>query len=1190
MASSDQDAISLQVSLPQMLDLALGTPEVGAFNFNLLHNFLHVVLHQIDLKNTKVEYRGDNANRIKTMVSSLKSGPSIALHEYSITDGSGNIFQRGENAEGLSSPVDIVAADKNNGLRMSKGTKQQVGPGAGTALESIIYVEPVLDGATPTGLAFKDLDDSVKRLQQQFQALEELATTPEMVERLKTSRTDPLSDMWHVININKRLDATEQGINKAMTMLQDLIKGDKIEIIGSDKAPEDVKILNDRITELEMNLVYLNDDLKNIKESQNTKVASTKNLSPTPGKSEHEKMPKSNQDVPTAGSKSSSKSPSSTSENKESSASKIKKSEPQLPITNSKSLVAASDTSSPKTSKTDSPQADNSTTLKEVKKEISSVSVAEESSKPVDTASELVSGSADSSKTDNKKEIIEAPGQQTTTSRAAITKSGSVIGNIDLSELKTDVDNIKTEMEQTKADISNMKKEVEKTKQDTMDTQLKVDNLSKSMENYNIPIDNNINTTNNSLENAQSSNVSSNIEIPEAVNDARTESGTNIQADNSTLANSTSNNAALNDAHKNEKTVKLPSVVNTQNSSKSKLSTPKVTGNNSQVENILSTPKLTGNNSKVENNSSTPKVTANSSKAENNSTPKVTANNSKIENNSTPKVTGDNSKVENNLSTPKVTGNNSKVENNLSTPKLKENNSKNEDKKSQLIDGQKLFLNLPGNEDEKIELMEAIRNIEIMYGEAIQNLEVRILSLEDSIKTINEKMCNLEDGLECSAGDGIQEIQELVTTIQGIQNDIEKINQTAARLCQEKEDRDKCTKGLSEQIELLKTVKADKEELQGALADKADAHTVNNKVSCDKFDTTCEDLTRCLDNTIAKLTHQEYIWQEALDSVQQEVEGKLDKIEISPIKEFVNTRLKLLQDKLKILFDKRRETEAAGTRKILTDVQCISCDKKTMMKVTESINYRSDPMPCSRAIKPYLIYELNQVKKQHKKVPSRTAIQFSPASPKRSKFDQMDKPSRDQICTRYCGGSHTITSPHQRIMRMGHFLAQWGPEAIQLGEGVVQGSDGQLYKSRPMPSGAVSRKPDPCDPCTCNETEVKKTSPVSRQSSDVTAAAPPKTSQISQNKTVSTTQATSRRQSIKKTANSSKGLHSTQSLQREPKSSSNVSPTSLTIKQEKSEEKFTPSPPISPQRTSITISKINEEEENDDESIEENYE
>lgn len=214
-----------------------------------------------------------------------------------------------------------------------------------------------------------------------------------------------------------------------MKMLQDLIKGDKIEIIGSDKAPEDVKILNDRVTELEMNLVYLNDDLKNLKESENTKIASAKNLFPASGRSVHETIPKSNQEMPTAGSNPSSKSPSSASENKESTSSKIKKSEPQLPITSSKSLVAASDTSSPKTPKTDSPQADNSTTLEDVKKEIN-VSETEKSPKPVDTASELVSGSADNSKTNIKKEIIEAPSLQTTTSRVAITKSGSFIGKL----------------------------------------------------------------------------------------------------------------------------------------------------------------------------------------------------------------------------------------------------------------------------------------------------------------------------------------------------------------------------------------------------------------------------------------------------------------------------------------------------------------------------------------------------------------------------------------------------------------------------------------------------------------------------------------------------------------------------------------------------------------------------------------
>lgn len=34
---------------------------------------------------------------------------------------------------------------------------------------------------------------------------------------------------------------------------------------------------------------------------------------------------------------------------------------------------------------------------------------------------------------------------------------------------------------------------------------------------------------------------------------------------------------------------------------------------------------------------------------------------------------------------------------------------------------------------------------------------------------------------------------------------------------------------------------------------------------------------------------------------------------------------------------------------------------------------------------------------------------------------------------------------------MGHFLTQWGPEVVQLTEGVVKGSDGKMYKSRPMP-------------------------------------------------------------------------------------------------------------------------------------------
>lgn len=40
-------------------------------------------------------------------------------------------------------------------------------------------------------------------------------------------------------------------------------------------------------------------------------------------------------------------------------------------------------------------------------------------------------------------------------------------------------------------------------------------------------------------------------------------------------------------------------------------------------------------------------------------------------------------------------------------------------------------------------------------------------------------------------------------------------------------------------------------------------------------------------------------------------------------------------------------------------------------------------------------------------------------------------------------------------MRTGHFLAQWGPETIQLTDGLIKGKDGQMYRSRLIPDKDV---------------------------------------------------------------------------------------------------------------------------------------
>lgn len=88
-------------------------------------------------------------------------------------------------------------------------------------------------------------------------------------------------------------------------------------------------------------------------------------------------------------------------------------------------------------------------------------------------------------------------------------------------------------------------------------------------------------------------------------------------------------------------------------------------------------------------------------------------------------------------------------------------------------------------------------------------------------------------------------------------------------------------------------------------------------MSHDRFDAVCDELTHGLEEAIDKLTKQESIWQQALDEVQNEIAGKADKVEMTPLTDFVNVKLKSLHEKLKSLTEMKKEVEAAGTKKLL---------------------------------------------------------------------------------------------------------------------------------------------------------------------------------------------------------------------------------------------------------------------------------
>lgn len=71
---------------------------------------------------------------------------------------------------------------------------------------------------------------------------------------------------------------------------------------------------------------------------------------------------------------------------------------------------------------------------------------------------------------------------------------------------------------------------------------------------------------------------------------------------------------------------------------------------------------------------------------------------------------------------------------------------------------------------------------------------------------------------------------------------------------------------------------------------------------------------KCFSSAFLICFLQELLWQNALDDIQREIGNKLDKSELLPLRDFINSKLKLLQDRLKDLSKLKKEAEAAGAK------------------------------------------------------------------------------------------------------------------------------------------------------------------------------------------------------------------------------------------------------------------------------------
>lgn len=73
------------ITLPQMVDLALGQNQHNIVNFSVLHSLLHLIIRHMNFQSTRVEFADQNAEMIGELIQNVSANAgSLHVKEYEV--------------------------------------------------------------------------------------------------------------------------------------------------------------------------------------------------------------------------------------------------------------------------------------------------------------------------------------------------------------------------------------------------------------------------------------------------------------------------------------------------------------------------------------------------------------------------------------------------------------------------------------------------------------------------------------------------------------------------------------------------------------------------------------------------------------------------------------------------------------------------------------------------------------------------------------------------------------------------------------------------------------------------------------------------------------------------------------------------------------------------------------------------
>ena len=235
LCQSKRRKMKMEINLETMLDIALGGPEIGPLNLQVLHGIMREVFQRIDISNQNIVVEQESSdfcnsfNFIKSKIEEKSMRPRTA----------GGSYRKCE------SNVSVIVSEY---VRVPIG--EQFG-----------------DSTINQPLSAIDTEDRLRSIESEIKNVKDFPSIDELREwaKEKTSPDTVVTDLWHFVSLNHRVNGLEEGIQKLTTLVDRLLP--ELKNLG-----EEQNVMNGKVDNLYSQFKGLSDRLTYIDSKIDSKI------------------------------------------------------------------------------------------------------------------------------------------------------------------------------------------------------------------------------------------------------------------------------------------------------------------------------------------------------------------------------------------------------------------------------------------------------------------------------------------------------------------------------------------------------------------------------------------------------------------------------------------------------------------------------------------------------------------------------------------------------------------------------------------------------------------------------------------------------------------------------------------------------------------------------------------------------